>query len=153
MTREAILVECSAALGLILSCLAPTAAQSHHSFAMYDTTKSETFTGKMTRFIPGSNHAQLIFELVDDNGDPVLDDGGTAIVWGVEMGRAATIAKQGITGDNFPPGTVLTVTLNPLRNGKTFGVLDGPIIRCGTTVPKGGCTSDTGEEFGGLARD
>jgi hypothetical protein len=153
MPRIAIFAELSALLGLALSVLPAMEAQAHHSFAMYDQTKTEVMTGKMTRFIPGSNHAQLIFELVDDNGDPMLDDAGKAVVWGVELGRAAVIAKQGITGEDFAPGTVLNVTLHPLRDGKTFGVLAGPIIRCGSAVPEGGCTRTSGEVFDGLARD
>ena len=40
-----------------------TTARAHHSFAMYDQTKQETYTGKLIRFIPGANHAQLLFEL------------------------------------------------------------------------------------------
>ena len=36
----------------------------HHSFAMYDQSQTKTFTGKLTRYIPGSNHAQLIFEVL-----------------------------------------------------------------------------------------
>jgi hypothetical protein len=42
---------------------------------------------------------------------------------------------------------VLTVSLNPLRNGRPFGVLDGAIVKCGDAVPDGGCTADTGEVF------
>ena len=46
------------------------AAHAHHSFAMYDQTKQETYTGKLVRFIPGANHAQLLFEIVDAEGKP-----------------------------------------------------------------------------------
>src|SRR5690606_26651737 len=80
--------------------------QAHHSFAMYDQSQVRTFTGKLTRFIPGANHAQLLFELVDENGDPVLDADGKPIAWGVETGPAARIARQGVTPDTFPVGTI-----------------------------------------------
>lgn len=124
-------------------------AASHHSFAMYDRTRSLTLTGKLTRFIPGANHAQLIFELIDDNGSPVIGDDGNPATWGVETGPAAQIADQGITVRSFPVGTILTVTLNPLRDGRPFGALAGPVIKCGMALPDGGCTADTGESFGG----
>jgi hypothetical protein len=41
------------------------------------------------------------------------------------------------------------VTLNPLRNGKTFGAFaqEGRLIRCGREIPAGGCTAETGETF------
>jgi hypothetical protein len=116
---------------------------------MYDLNQSQTFTGKLTRFIPGANHAQLYFELVDANGDTVPSDDGRPAVWGVEMGPASQIASQGITVRAFPPGTIITVSLNPLRDGRPFGSLTGPVIRCGTAVPAAGCNADTGQSFGG----
>ena len=77
-------------------------------------------------------------------GQPDVSDllervAGAPITWGVELGPAATIAKQGITVESFPLGTVITVTLNPLRNGKTFGAMaqGARLIRCGTEVPAG----------------
>lgn len=134
-------------VGIVAAAAVAQSALAHHSFAMYDQSRTETLTGKLTRFIPGANHAQLIFELVDDSGKVVTGDDGKAVVWGVETGPAAAIARQGVTVEDFPLGTVLTVSLNPLRNGKTFGVLDGAIIKCGDAVPEGGCNADTGEVF------
>ena len=112
----------AALVALLATCTATTAA-AHHSFAMYDQTKQETHTGKLIRFIPGANHAQLLFELVGADGKVLAGADGKPITWGVELGPAATIAKQGVTVERFPLGSVITVTLNPLRNGKTFGAL------------------------------
>jgi len=123
-------------------------AAAHHSFAMYDRNQELSFTGRLTRFIPGPNHAQLIFELIDEAGEPVVDGDGQPIAWGVETGPAAQIASQGITVAAFPVGTIIAVSLNPLRDGRTFGVLAGAVIRCGTELPAGGCTAETGESFG-----
>ena len=129
--------------------LACATAHAHHSFAMYDQTKQETHSGKLIRFIPGANHAQLLFEIVDADGKPQTGADGKPITWGVELGPAATIAKQGVTVESFPLGTVITVTLNPLRNGKTFGAMaqGARLIRCGSAVPAGGCTAETGQVF------
>ena len=126
-----------------------TNAGAHHSFAMYDQAQVKTMTGKLTRFIPGANHAQLIFEVLEADGSPLLDAAGKQVMWGVETGPAARIAQQGVTPDNFPNGTIVTVTLNPLRNGKTFGAMPNgtPIVHCGTTMPQGGCTSETGKTY------
>ena len=138
-----------AALTVVAALVAAAPAQAHHSFAMYDQTKQETYTGKLIRFIPGANHAQLLFEIVDTTGKPAVGADGKPITWGVELGPAAAIAKQGVTVESFPLGTVITVTLNPLRNGKTFGAMaqGGRLIRCGAEIPAGGCTADTGETF------
>ena len=116
----------------------------HHSFAMYDQTTTKTMTGKLTRYIPGANHAQLIFQLLDDEGKPVMKD-GKAVTWGVETGSATAMGRQGVTPDTFPEGTILTVRLYPLRDGRNFGALAGMLVKCGNELPKGGCTPQTGK--------
>ena len=127
-------------------------AAAHHSFAMYDREATRTMTGKLTRFIPGANHAQLIFQLVDSAGELLISENGEPLLWGVETGPARAIASEGITVKSFPLGTVLTVTLNPLRDGRNFGARIGnaPLIKCGMTLPEGGCTEETGEVFRGM---
>ncbi len=136
-----------AALAFILAAY-PAAA--HHSFAMYDQAQLRAFTGKLTRFIPGANHAQLLFQVVGADGTPQVDEAGKPVMWGVEMGPAARIAQQGVTPDNFPNGTIISVSLNPLRDGRTFGAMpmgSGGLIHCGMEVPEGGCTAETGTVY------
>ena len=135
------------AFAAFLSWTGPSSA--HHSFAMYDQSEVRTFTGKLTRYIPGANHAQLIFEVLDADGGQVLDAAGKPLMWGVETGPATRIARQGVTPDNFPIGTIITVRLNPLRNGKTFGAMPNgaPLINCGMDMPAGGCTAETGTVY------
>jgi hypothetical protein len=128
-----------------------TPALAHHSFAMYDQTKTQTMTGKLTRFIPGGNHAQLIFEVLDADGKPMAGPNGKPLQWGVETASAAALSRQGVTVASFPPGTIFTVTLHPLRDGRPFGAVNGPLIKCGTTMPQGGCTKDTGQVLQGNA--
>ena len=129
---------------LILMSIMIEPALSHHSFAMYDQSKTKTLTGKLTRYIPGSNHAQLIFELVGPDGKAVMENGKPA-QWGVETGSAAALARQGVTVATFPVGTVFTVTLYPLRDGRPFGALHGELIKCGNAMPAGGCNDKTGQ--------
>ena len=126
-------------------------ALSHHSFAMYDQTTTRIMTGKLTRYVPGANHAQLIFQVLDEEGKPALKD-GKPVTWGVEAGSAVAMSRRGVTRDAFPEGTIFTVRLYPLRDGRNFGALAGMLITCGMTMPKGGCTKETvqaliGEEF------
>ena len=121
---------------------------------MYDQTKQDTYTGKLVRFIPGANHAQLLFEIVDAEGKLQVGADGKPITWGVEFGPAATIAKQGVTVEAFPIGTVITVTLNPLRNGKSFGAMaQGARLIAAAACSAGGCTAETGKLFLDRATD
>ena len=125
-----------------------SSAYSHHSFAMYDTTSEKTVTGKLIRFIPGANHAQILFTLIDDKGEQVVDEKGEEVVWGVELGPAARISRQGVTVKNFPVGTIMTATLHPLRDGRPFGAMaDAGIVKCGSELPADGCNAETGEPF------
>ena len=112
------------AIGLAFGTIGAGSANAHHSFAMYDQSKTETMTGRLTRFIPGANHAQLIFEIIDDSGKTKLGDDGKPVIWGIELGPAAAIAQQGVTVEAFPLGTVLTVTLNPLPSGRRKPVVE-----------------------------
>jgi len=138
--------------GVLVACvLLPAAA--HHSFAMYDREAVRTLTGKLTRFVPSANHAQFYFELLGPDGAVVMEN-GKPVVWGAETGPAATLAKRGVTGQSFPLGSIITVNVHPLRDGRTFGVLAQErefVIKCGTKLPAGGCTRDTGQVFDGLS--
>ena len=118
----------------------------HHSFAMYNMAETKTYTGRLTRFVPGANHAQLHFEVLDADGKVVMQD-GKPMLMGVETGSAAQMANRGVTVEAFPQGTIITVVLHPLRDGRPFGALAGVLIKCGTTFPSGGCTKATGEVF------
>lgn len=118
----------------------------HHSFAMYDLTQTKHATGRLTRFVPGANHAQLHFEVLDADGKTVIRDGKPSLM-GVETGSAAQLARQGVTVDSFPLGTIIAVAYHPLRDGRPFGALAGELIKCGTVLPKGGCTKETGQIF------
>src|SRR5688572_27363486 len=133
-------------VGLMVAAVGVTPALAHHSFAMYNQSVEKTMTGKLTRFVPGGNHIQLIFELLDEHGKPVMENGKPA-VWGVEGPSAAASARAGLTVKDFPPGTIITVVMHPLRDGRPFGALAGSIIKCGTAVPQGGCNAKTGQEM------
>jgi hypothetical protein len=129
--------------GVCLTGLTATAG-AHHSFAMYDQTVTKTMSGKLVRLIPGSSHSQIVFDVMDAEGKPTLGPDGKPQKFQVELGSAANIARQGVTVKTLTPGTVVTVTLYPQRNGANQGAIAGPLVLCGTTMPAGGCTPQTG---------
>src|SRR6476619_4362846 len=113
----------------------------HNSFAMYDQTKTVTLTGVMKQFVPQANHAELHFVLLaDDHKSLAKGADGKYVEWGVEMAGTAAVAQQGITGTSFPPGTVFSVKVNPLRDGTNFGSRISPLAKCpidpATSKPK-----------------
>jgi hypothetical protein len=110
-----------AAMTLACGALAST-ADAHHSFAMYDINKTYVITGVVTRVDPNPNHLQIFFAPLNEERTEVLRDAkGEPIVWGVEMQGSAIAARDGITVNNFPRGTIMSVGLHPLRNGFPAG--------------------------------
>ena len=137
----------SLALGIGL-----TPALAHHSFAMYDQNKTLVLTGVAYQFVAQANHAEIHFYLVGPDGKLVKDKDGKNADWGVEMAGAAAMAQQGITAASFPPGTIFSLKMNPLRDGSNFGSRVGgsAIAKCPwKTPPAPGKTCDTvkGSEF------
>ena len=121
-------------------------ALAHHSFAMYDQSKTVTLTGVAYQFVAQANHAELHFYVIGPDGKLVKDKDGKNVDWGVEMAGAAAVAQQGITTTAFPAGTIFSVKLNPLRDGGTFGSRVGgsAIAKCPwKTPPAPGKTCDT----------
>ena len=125
----------------LLAVLFETPVSTHHSFAMYDQTKTVTLTGVLTRFVSQANHAEIHFVLIapDRKGLSKGDD-GKYVEWGIEMAGAAAVAQQGITATTYGVGTVFSVKLNPLRDGSNFGSRVGAIAKCpvdpATSKPK-----------------
>ena len=120
---------------IISLALFATPAMSHHSFAMYDQSKTITWTGVMTRFVAQANHAEMHFVPIGPDGKPLRGSDGKPIQWGVEMAGAAAVAEQGITAAGFPAGTIFSVKINPLRDGSNFGSRTGTIAKCPAKTP------------------
>ena len=135
-----------ACLGLIAAVMMAAPAWAHHSFAMYDQTVTKTLSGKLTRYVPGANHAQLLFVVVDNDGNVMMKD-GKPYQFGVETGSAIAMARTGVTVKTMAEGSFITVRFYPLRDGRDFGALAGMLISCGKAMPKGGCTADTGQRL------
>ena len=133
-------------LAILAFGLGLTPALAHHSFAMYDQNKTLVLTGVAYQFVAQANHAEIHFYLVGPDGKLVKDKDGKNADWGVEMAGAAAMAQQGITAASFPPGTIFSLKMNPLRDGSNFGSRVGAsaIAKCPwKTPPAPGKTCDT----------
>ena len=131
MTRHTISALTMAGSLAVLAAVTAVPVVAHHSFAMYDQSKTVTLTGIVRQFVAQANHAELHFVLIaPDRKGLAKGPDGKYIEWGVEMAGAAAVAQQGITANTFGAGTVFSVRLNPLRDGSNFGSRIGAIAKC-----------------------
>src|SRR5690554_2100883 len=92
-----------------LAALSAVPVQAHHSFAMYDSGTVKLFTGVVTRVDPAPNHLQIYFAPMNEERNNVeRNDDGDPILWNVEMSGSASMARQGVSVNTFPPGTVFS---------------------------------------------
>lgn len=126
----------TAVLVLALTIVVP--ARAHHSFAAYNMDVTKVFTGVVTRVNPDANHLQIFFAPMNDERKNVLRDAdGKPVIWAVEMGGSAQMAREGVTVDLFPPGTIFSVGLHPLRDGQPAGTRgpNGAMYKCPAKTP------------------
>lgn len=126
-------------LGIALAAVAGASivpVEAHHSFAMYNMGETQVFTGVVTGIDPAPNHLSINFaQMNEERTNVVRDEDGNAIIWTVEMGGSAQMARQGVTVAAWPPRTVFSVALHPLRNGEPGGSRDGAMFRCPDETP------------------
>ncbi len=115
----------------VIVLLASATLAAHHSFAMYDRSITYVFTGVVERIIPDGAHMQIVFvPLNEERKALVRDADGKTATWLVEMGGSAQGAREGITTDSFPRGTVFSVGLAPLRSGQRGGARIEGLFKC-----------------------
>jgi hypothetical protein len=111
-------------------------ASAHHSFAMYDLRITKVVTGVVERVDPAPNHLAIFFAVMNpDRKNVERDANGEPIIWSVEMAGSAAMARQGVSVNSFPRGTVFSVGFHPLRNGAPAGTREGGMFRCPERTP------------------
>ena len=134
-----------------LAALLAAPALAHHSFAIFDAARTLVFTGVVVRVNPDANHLQIFFAPMNEERTNVeRDEAGEPVIWAVEMAGSAQAASEGISVNAFPPGTVFSVGLHPLRSGEPAGDRgESALIKCPErTPPEPGqhCNSVDGHE-------
>lgn len=112
-------------------------ANAHHSFSIYDASVTKVFTGVVTRVNPDANHLQIFFApMNEERKNVVRDENNQPVIWAVEMTGSAQAARQGISVSTFPPGTIFSVGLHPLRSGEPAGSREGgAMFKCPERTP------------------
>ena len=110
------LVQAVLVSGVVLGVLASGSARglAHHSAAMFDEKKTITVEGEVREFQLTNPHSWL---LVD-----VKDKDGKVTTWGFEAEGPSTLARAGIRPSDFKAGTRLTITGNPMKDGRPAAI-------------------------------
>ena len=86
-------------------------ALAHHSASQFDNSKVITIKGVVKEFQDSNPHSWLIVE--------VLDAKGAVTTWSFEAEGPEVLLRAGIRKSDLTPGTSLTVTGHPMRDGRT----------------------------------
>lgn len=118
---------------LLLALLAFAAGETlaHHSTAMFDSAKTVTLTGTVKEFQYTNPHSWLIVDV--ENAD------GSVTTWGFEAEGPTTLMRAGIRKSTVPVGTRLTITGNPMTDGRPAAAWSKAVLEDGTELnPRNG---------------
>ena len=82
----------------------------HHSGVMWDDDKEITVTGVVKEFQYTNPHSWLLVDVTNEDG--------TVTTWGFEAEGPSTLMRAGIRRSDFSPGTDITITGHPMRDGR-----------------------------------
>src|ERR1700729_3262999 len=100
---------------------AATPVLAHHSFAMFEPTKTLTFKGTIKTFQWTNPHV-IIWVLVQPEG------GGPAQEWSLETTSPGVLTRAGWTRQSLKPGDRVSVVFSPLRDGSHGGALNSATL-------------------------
>ena len=101
----------------------------HHGAAQFDVGKKVTVKGTVVEWFWANPHCFLRFDAAGDDGHVVR--------WAVETQSGPNIVPQGFTKQTFKVGDEVTVTLEPVKNGRPLGRLLRVVLADGSTLPLG----------------
>ena len=109
------------ALGSVLP-----AAQSHHSFAMFDREREVTLQGVVKEFQWTNPHSWIQLTVKDAQGRDVE--------WSLEGGSPGVLSRGGWKRTSLQPGDVVKVVIYPLKDGNPGGAFLELTKADGTTL-------------------
>jgi len=98
----------------------------HHGGAAFDVGKKITKKGAVVEWFWANPHCFLRFDVKEDNGQVVR--------WVVETQAPPNIVPIGFSKQAFKPGDEVTVTLEPVKNGRPLGRLLQVVLPDGKTL-------------------
>lgn len=125
-TRTKLLTLAAAAA---ISASAAGTALAHHSFAMFDASKTVTMAGQVDEFEWINPHVWLHIKSPDESGNEVT--------WSFEAGSTGQLGQTGWTRDSVHVGDQIQVAFHPLKDGSNGGQLLEITKADGTTLCQG----------------
>ena len=101
-------------------------ALSHHSFSMFDRSKTVTLNGTVESLDWVNPHAWLLVAV------PAADN--QADIWQLEMGGTGGLQRRGWRPDTVKQGDKVTVRMHPLRDGSYGGQFVSVVLPDGRTL-------------------
>jgi Family of unknown function (DUF6152) len=111
--------------GIAATCAAPAFA--HHSFAMFDATKTVTLQGTVREFEWTNPHAWLRVMVNDEKT-------GRPVMWALELSSPARLITMGMKADSVKAGDQVSVTFHPMKDGTRGGQFMQAILPGGKAV-------------------
>ena len=112
---------------LALSLLGVSAtAFAHHSFAMFERDKEVTLVGTVREFQWTNPHAFIEMD--------VTDPSGASEKWSIELNSPNNLTRQGWKSSMLKPGDKVSLTMNPLRDGKKGGLFVSVVLPDGKVI-------------------
>jgi hypothetical protein len=99
-----------AVMGVVLVAIP---ASAHHSFTMFDNSKTVVITGTIKYFQWTNPHTWTWID--------VTNDAGVTETWGIEGMSPNYLGRRGWTKDTLKPGDRVSITIFPLKNGLKGG--------------------------------
>lgn len=125
----------------LLTSLAPSIGLPHHSYAMFDRTRTATVSGTVRTFQWTNPHVYLWLNVTDASGAPQ--------VYAFEFGGGPNgLARSGWTTQTLAAGDHVSVTYNPLKDGRTGGGFISVVLPSGATMDSNGVVPDGGRATG-----
>jgi hypothetical protein len=102
------------------------AAFAHHSFAMFDRDKEVVLKGTVHEFQWTNPHAFIEMDVPNAKGE--------AERWSIELNSPNNLTRQGWKSTYLKAGDKVTVTMNPLRDGKHGGLFVAIVLADGKVI-------------------
>jgi hypothetical protein len=112
----------------LLALIGSVPVLAHHGAAQFDVGKKVTVKGTVTEWFWANPHCFLQLDAKDATGQVVH--------YVVELQSGPNILPEGFSKQTFKAGDEVTVTLEPVKNGKPMGRLLQVVLANGAILPQ-----------------